>query len=530
MSTNLKELLSEIKGKYGEKTAFRYKTGKDSIKSVSYNEFVDQVESLGTTLISKGLKDKHIAVLSENRYEWIVAYLAVAAGTGVVVPIDRDLPEEAIHYLLEQGDTCAVLYSETYEEIIKSSKVSKIEYCVNFDKKTDEDGKYLSYEKALDGGRQLLDSGDTAFADASVDTDNMACILFTSGTTGFSKGVMLTHKNITSNIYAATAFEQFREDEVMLSVLPYHHAFECTVGLLASLAFGATVCINDSLKYFSKNLALFKPTGMFSVPALVNAMYKKMTDAEKKVGKLIAKVGVKKAFGGQLNRIFSGSAPLKPELIEAFKRYGIMLCQGYGLTETSPVVTATQYDKLNDKNINSVGQVIPGCEVKIVDDEIWVKGNNVMKGYYKNPEATAEVFDGEWFKTGDLGYLDEYGFLYINGRKKNVIIASGGENVYPEEIEQFLYGIPQILDAMVYGGEGDGDVQSVVTAVIYPNYEMLERKSDEEIKKIIDAAIQGVNQKLPLYKHILVTKIRKTEFEKTTARKIKRNHENTLEK
>ena len=519
MAANLKEITSEIKVKYGDRTAFKFKTGKDNVREVSYNEFVDEISALGTFLLSKGLKGKHVAVLSENRYEWIVSYLAVACGVGVVVPIDRDLPEEAIHYLLSESDASAVLFSESYTDIIAGAKIPAIEYTLCFDK--------AEYNQALESGNELIKSGNTDYANAEIKPEQTAAILFTSGTTGFSKGVMLTHKNIASNIYAATAFEKFGKHETMFSILPYHHAFELTMGIMASLVFGATICINDSLKYFAKNLEFYKPSGMFAVPAVINAMHKKAEAAEKKFGKLLAKGGIKKAFGGNLTRIFSGSAPLKPELIEAFKRYGVQLCQGYGLTETSPVVTATDYSKLNKENIGSVGQVIPGCEVKIVDDEILVRGDNVMTGYYKNPEATAEAFSDGWFKTGDLGYFDDDGFLYISGRKKNVIIASGGENVYPEEIEQFLYAVPQITDALVYGG--DGDEQNTVTAVIYPNYEDLAKKSEDEIRKIINKAVAQVNQKLPLYKHILVVKIRKTEFEKTTSRKVKRNQANTEE-
>ena len=513
MVTTIKELLQEIK-KYDNRTAFRFKTGKDAVRDVSYAEFAKDVESLGAHICTKGLAQKHIAILSENRYEWIVCYMAITCSGLVAVPIDRDLPEEAILYLLKESDACAVFYSDVYADFIEKSN---LDCYVNLDSP--------QYTEALTSCESSKD-GCAQFAESNVVGDSLAGILFTSGTTGFSKGVMLTHKNITSNIYAATAYEKYGEHEVLFSVLPYHHAFECTVGLLASLTFGATICINDSIKYFSKNLAFYKPTAMFSVPAIINAMHKKAQSAEKKVGKLIAKAGIKKAFGGNLNRIFSGSAPLKPELIEAFKRYGVDLCQGYGLTETSPVVTMTVYDRLNSENIYSVGQVVPGCEVKIVDKEIWVKGDNVMKGYYKNPEATNEAFDGEWFKTGDLGYFDNDGFLYINGRKKNVIIASGGENVYPEEIEQFLYSIQGVADAMVYG---DGDDSSIVSAIILPDYEKLAKKSEEQIKDIITKAIDEVNKKLPLYKHIVNIKFRKTDFEKTTARKIKRNENNTKE-
>ncbi|MCL2054520.1 MAG: AMP-binding protein [Oscillospiraceae bacterium] len=510
---NLKEMLAKINDEYGDRIAFRIKSGRNDIKDISYKEFVSEVNALGTYLASLGLSGKHVAVLSENRYEWITSYLAAICG-GIVVPIDRDLPEDSILYLLKAGKAEAILYSETYSEIINKSAVKK-ENMICFEG---------SYANAVAEGKRLLESGDKAFTDICVDNEKMSAILFTSGTTGFSKGVMLTHKNIVSNIVAATSFEKYGDNEIALSVLPYHHVFECTVGLMASLYFGATICINDSLKYLAKNILLFKPTLMFLVPAIINAVYKRLADAEAQYGRALKPEEVQAlAFGGRLVKIFSGSAPLNVELIKKFKDYGIQLLQGYGLTETSPVVSTTKYENLNDSNIKSVGEIIPGCEVKIINDEICVKGENVMLGYYENPEATAEVFEDGWFKTGDLGYLDENGFLFINGRKKNIIIASGGENVYPEEIEQLLYTIPGLADALVYGG--DSADKEIVTAVIFPNYDFPD-KTKEEIIELIRGGIERVNEKLPVYKQITAVKFRDKPFEKTTSNKVKRNDAN----
>ncbi|MCL2072105.1 MAG: AMP-binding protein [Oscillospiraceae bacterium] len=512
---NLKEMLTHIKG-YGDRASFIVKTGQgEEVKETSYNEFVAQVNALGTYLHSLGLCGKHVAVISENRYEWVVSYLAAICG-GVVVPIDRDLPEESILYLLKAGEAEAVFYSDVYSDIIEKSGIN---HQICFDT--------ADYSDAMSKGRELLEKGDTSFTATTVDNDKMASLLFTSGTTGFSKGVMLSHKNIVSNIFAATSFEKYEEHETLLSILPYHHAFECTVGLMASLNFGATICINDSLKYLRENMLLFRPSVMFIVPAIANAVYKRLMDAEEMFERPLTSEEVQAlAFGGRLKAVFSGSAPLNVELINKFKDYGISLLQGYGLTETSPVVSTTKFANINETNINSVGEIIPGCEVKIVDKEIWVKGENVMLGYYKNPESTAEVMDGEWLKTGDLGYLDENGFLFINGRKKNLIIASGGENVYPEEIEQYLYNIPAIIDALVYGG--DDPSRETVTAVIHPDYENTENagKPTEEIEDLIRDEIDKINEKLPVYKHITAVKFRNKPFEKTTAKKIKRNAEN----
>jgi long-chain acyl-CoA synthetase len=525
--TTLKEMLTKINNEYSTRAAFGVKTGDDEFKEISYSEFVSQVNALGTYLASLGLAGKHIAILSENRYEWIVSYLAAICG-GVVVPIDRDLPEESILYLLKAGDVEAVLYSDVYEQIIAKADLT---HKICFDR--DADSGALGYDECLARGKELLDSGDTSFVSATVDNKKMAALIFTSGTTGFSKGVMLSHKNIVSNIYNATAFEKYGEHETLLSILPYHHAFECTLGLMASLNFGSTICINDSLKYIPENLALFRPSVMFLVPAIVNAVYSKLMALEAAIERPLTPEEVQAlVFGGRLKAVFSGGAPLNYELINKFKDYGINLLQGYGLTETSPVVTATKFEKINDSNIRSVGEVIPGCQVKIADDnEIMVKGENVMLGYYKNPEATDEVMQEGWFKTGDLGYLDENGFLFINGRKKNLIIASGGENVYPEEIEQYLYAIDGdlIADALIYGG--DDPLKEVVTAVIQPNYERPETEetplTKEQVIEAINEEIDNINENLPVYKQIASVKFREKPFDKTTSRKIKRSKENT---
>jgi long-chain acyl-CoA synthetase len=507
--TNLKQMLAKINADYADRAAFRVKIGDpddENTKDISYSEFVSQVNALGTYLSSLNLAGKHVAILSENRYEWIVSYLAAICG-GVVVPIDRDLPEESILYLLKAGEADAVFYSDIYEEILAKADIThKICFETN-------------YETSLEKGAQLLAGGDTSFVNAEVDDYKMSALLFTSGTTGFSKGVMLSHKNIVSNIFAATTFEKYEEHETLLSILPYHHAFECTVGLMAALNFGATICINDSLKYLRDNMLLFAPSVMFLVPAIINAIHARLLAAEDMFGRPLNKEEVQAiAFGGRLKAIFSGSAPLNVDLINKFKDYGINLLQGYGLTETSPVVSTTKFSDINDSNVKSVGQVIPGCSVKIADDnEILVKGENVMLGYYKNPEATAEVMteDG-WFKTGDLGYLDDAGFLFINGRKKNLIIASGGENVYPEEIEQHLYAIEGVEDALVYGGDETG--KETVTAIIHLAEGASQAAVEEEIDKI--------NENLPVYKQIASFRFRSEPFEKTTSRKVKRNAEN----
>jgi long-chain acyl-CoA synthetase len=520
MYKNLKEMLLGSCEQYPDRTAFRIKTSADAVKDITYTQLRDDVLALGTYFESLGLRGKHIAIISENRYEWVVSYLA-AISNGTVVPIDRDLPEAAVLYLLRESDCEAVLYSQVYESIIAKSG---LDHTLCFEN---------TYPLAMSAGKRLCNWGVTDFIAREVDAEKASSIIYTSGTTGFSKGVMLSHKNIMSNIYGATSFEKYGEHETLLSVLPYHHCFECTMGLMASLTFGATICINDSLKYLGKNMLTFRPSAMYAVPAIINAVSKRIADAEDKIGRPLTQLEAQGSiFGGRLKRIYSGSAPLNTELIERFANYGVELLQGYGLTETSPVVTTTKYERIGSKNIRSVGEVIPGCEVKIKDGEILVKGDSVMLGYYKNPQATAEVFENGWFKTGDLGLLDESGFLYINGRKKNVIIASGGENVYPEEIEQLLYSVPLIADALVYGG--DNPEKEIVTAVIYPNENAFlpeevspdKHGYSDEIVNQIRRAIDRINETLPVYKQIQNVKFRSQPFAKTTSNKIKRNVEN----
>ncbi|MDR3341442.1 MAG: AMP-binding protein [Treponema sp.] len=540
--TDLKDMITRSRADYKDRTAFRIKTGSGSFREVTYEEYAGEVDRLGTALTGLGLQGKHIAILSENRYEWVVAYLSVINGVGVVVPISRDLNETELAYVLEAGDVGAVICSAGYAGTIKNLNLPAIAWIISFDSKEPDAKGILSYRTVLAQGQALLDGGNRLYLDAKIDPAALASILFTSGTTGLSKGVMLSHKNIAAVINGTACIVKFDERTVLLSTLPYHHAFECIRGLMSALNYGVIICINDSLKYFSKNLLLFKPESLFLAPAIIYGIHRRIKDAEKKKGAPLTREEARETFGGNIKKIFSGSAPLKVELIEEFERYGVALCQGYGLTETAPTVTTTRYTLLNARNKNTVGQVIPGCEVKIVAGEIWVKGDNVMLGYYKNPEATAAAFVEErvigeagaletarWFKTGDLGFMDDDGFLYINGRKKNVIIGSGGENVYPEEIERALSEISAIAEVLVYGG--DRGEQNIVTAVIYPNMQggELAGKSDAAIKEYLKQAVAKVNEGLPLYKQVVAIKIRKIPFEKTANNKIKRNEENTKE-
>jgi long-chain acyl-CoA synthetase len=516
---NTKELIGGSAWDFGNRIAFRFKQGRDVIAERSYVGLKEQVDGLGTALYYAEDKpaNPHIAILSENRYEWILSYLAILGGAGVAVPVDRDLPAESIEFVLKKGDVTAVIYSAAYEDILKNMDLPGVRL-IGMD--TGE------LEGLIYHGLKLIGEDKLGYLELKLDVNKTAAILFTSGTTSFSKGVMLSQKNLISNLLGATAINNYGKHDTMFSILPYHHSFESTIGILASLNNGATICINDSLKYFAKNLQTFKPNAFFAVPAVVYGMLKRIKDAEVMLGRMPTAEEVRGAFGGNLKRIHCGSAPLKPEAIETFNSLGIELFQGYGLTETSPVVSSMRGEFMKGEGISSVGVRIPCCRVKILDGEIIVKGDNVFSGYYKDEERTKEAFtkDG-WFKTGDLGRIDDDGLIYILGRKKNIIIAPGGENVYPEEIEEGFVGSDTVLNVMVYGGE-NGDV---ITAVMYPDYENLGDKGEGEIRELILAEVRGLNKRFPLYKHITEIKIRKNPFEITTSRKIKRNKNNEME-
>lgn len=531
--TDLKQMLRRSAEDYTDRIALRYKNkplSEKPVTDITYTELYNKVNALGASLLKRGLKGKHVAIFSENRADWIIAYLAIISGAGVVIPVDRDLGADSVRYILSSGDAAAVFYSEERAGVIEAITLPALKQKICFDRE--------EYE-------ELLTESDTEeYLNASVDNEALAGIYYTSGTTGFSKGVCLSHKNIAAAINGATSIESFDEHNTLLSHLPYHHAFESSVGLWASLNYGATLCINDSIKYFARNMLFFKPDVLFSVPAVLYGMIRRVSELCKK--KAAAGGGeptiaeIREGFGGKLRRVYCGSAPLKAEIIQQFREWGVQLCQGYGLTETAPTVTTTQYDKLTDDNLNTVGFAIPQCDIKFVDGEIWVSGENVMLGYYKRPEETAEVIETDaetgrrWFKTGDLGYADADGLVYINGRLKNVIIASGGENVYPEEIEQLLSAVPEIADSMVYGASS-GEKNSagnatadVVTAVVHPNtgYPAIEGLPFAEVKEILERKIAAVNETLPYYKQIAVVKVRERPFEKTTINKVKRNEAN----
>ena len=554
--TDLKHLVKSAADIYGDKVYLRYKgEGPDEIVDVTFNDFDKYIDRLGTAFYSLGLAGKHIAVIGETSKEWIATYLATVNGGGVIVPLDKELTEDEIKNFLEISEASAVVYSERFHDYFERiSEETNISYFIRMgkeDEREKKNDKFLTTDELVEKGKRLLRQDVTDFLDYEINVEDDAIIIFTSGTTGTSKGVLLSQKNIASAINSSSAMLEFHKEDVLLSVLPTHHTYEMTCGILTPIMVGATVCINDSMKYLLKNFKIFKPTVLILVPLFVTTVYKRIWDTakknnqEKKLKRGIAVSGVLRhagidlrkmlfsqvtaAFGGKLKKVVCGGASLAPEYVKGFDDVGINLVQGYGITECSPLISVCPF---HWKKYASVGLAVYGVEVRIdkenpedAEGEIVVRGDNIMKGYYKAPDLTREAIDEDgWFKTGDIGYIDEDGFIYITGRKKNIIILDNGNNVYPEEIEEHIYRIELVSECVVVGKENQSG-ETVITALVYPNFEKASEMGLQDINAIKDEVkreIQELNKKLPIFKQIRGIEIRKTEFEKTTTKKIKR--------
>lgn len=557
---NLKDMIEQSVKLYAEKDAFLVKEG-GNYRGIKYKEYKSDLDALGTALIDLGLKDKFIAVIGENRYEWTVTYLAVVNGVGVVVPLDKELPPNEIENLLTRSGACAVVFSGKLDKEMRqiSSTLNSVKYYINMDLDED-DGSFLSFRQLVKKGKELLNSGNRSYIDAKINNEALSVLIFTSGTTDHAKGVMLSHKNICSNVMAVCSSLYIDDTDSALSILPLHHTYECTCGFLVMIYNGCTVAFNEGLKYIAKNLQETKPSLMMAVPLILENMYRKIWDqASKKRGmklKLKAAMAIsdflyyvlkidirKKLFkqiheniGGRIRLIISGAAAIEPSVLKGFRSMGIQVLQGYGLTECSPIVTVNREEAFKH---NSIGLPLPGVEVKLEDvnsegiGEIVVKGDNVMLGYFDNPFATAKVLKGGWFYTGDLGRVDESGFFYMAGRKKNVIVTKNGKNIFPEEVEAYLNKSPYIEESLVWGKYDEVTGETTVNAQIFPNIDAIKEHfktshvTMEDIYKIISAEVKLVNRTMPLYKHVRGFTIRENEFAKTTTKKIKRYVEKT---
>lgn len=543
---DLKDMLIKTTKKNSTKVAFRIKNKEGKIVNKTYLEFKNDVQALATKLMEMGLKNKRVAVIGKNSYEWSVSYLASTI-IGVVIPIDKESSNENIKEFLNTSKAEAVIADTKYLERIETFKKDLEKNLILIDMQDTLQYKNLGF--LISDGKKLVLNGNKDFENIEINPNEMKILLFTSGTTGNSKGVMLSHKNICSNIISIASIVKVDKTTSVLSILPLHHTYECTLGFLLVLYGGGKIAHIDGLKYISKNIQEYNPTFILCVPLLLENVYKKIMntlktslprkyiqDEENIIDhlpfylKFFVKRKIKKSLGGKIKTFIVGAAAIKPEIVENFFKLGIKVLQGYGLTECSPLVAGN-----NDfyYKADSCGMPIPNVEYKIDNPneegvgEIIVKGSNVMLGYYENEEETNKILKNGWFYTGDLGYVDDEEFLYIAGRSKNMILTKNGENIYPEEIENILNANDLIEESIVIGiSNGKDDVQ--VKAKIFPNIEAINKylgnkiQTKDEIINVIDYVVKKANKKLPNFKHIKSFEIMDNDFERTTTNKVKR--------
>lgn len=551
--------LCDIIERHGNKTLFRYYEGKD-IQSMTYATFGTQVREAAAAFTAMGLCGEKIAVIGETSPQWVCTYLGALAAGCVIVPMDKELDTEEIRRFIAMVDARAIVYSKSFnEKFIKSISDGDtgIRYFIPITPAYDSsfDNKVIAFEQLLTCGRERVERDGYHYPIVR-NREKLAEMLFTSGTTGTSKCVMLCQKNIFAAVNAAVETVCFSADDVVVSVLPIHHTYELMC-VLAEMVYGIEICINDSLRHVMKNFQLFKPTGLVLVPLFINTMYAKIwSEAKKSKKETILKAGlatsktlmavgidarrkifksVLDAFGGRLDHIICGGAKLNPDLIAAFEDFGISIFEGCGITECSPLTCVTPYFA---RKYGSVGPAVPCCRVRIdektgsgeneegyVEGEIQIKGDNVMLGYYNNPEANEAAFttDG-WYRTGDIGYMDGDGYVYITGRMKSVIVLENGKNVFPEEIEEYLGKIDTICESVVVGRKAPDSDAIILTAVVFPAYDKFPTGASEElIRESIRNSINAMNRRLPGFKQVKAVEYRQTEFEKTTSKKIKRH-------
>ncbi len=547
--TNFKEMLYRSADIYRSRTAFKKKNSDGKIISITYEEFKNDVIYLGTSLIKNGFLNKKIAVIGKNSYNWCVSYLA-ASIVGIVVPIDKELhTDDVINFMNVSEAVCILGDNKNLSQILKNIDTLKNKETkfINFDNKNNQ----ILFSSFKEEGKNLYLNGFTDFDKIEIDPDELRILLFTSGTTGNAKGVCLSQRNICSNILSIYGIVKVRKSDLFFSILPLHHTYECTIGFLLPIYSGASIAHCEGLRYIAKNMQEFHPSVILCVPLLLEKLHKnivknmnnslpekyKENKNENPFSKLpffmkmIVKTKIKNTLGGRLRVFIVGAAAANPNILSDFRNLGLNSLQGYGLTECSPLVAGnTDFFQKDD----SAGLPIPNVEYKIDSPnsegvgEIIVKGPNVMIGYYNNEEETKKAIRNGWFYTGDLGKIDENGYLYITGRCKSVIVTKNGKNIYPEEVEYYLNDNPLIAESLVLGIKKDNDDETYINAQIYPNMEAIKESlkgsipTKEELWKIISDIVNSVNKKLPNYKHIKNFVIRDQEFEKTTTQKVKR--------
>ncbi|MDI9468831.1 MAG: AMP-binding protein [Bacillota bacterium] len=561
---DLKEMLAQSVSTWADAPAFLTKPVRgEPYVPVSYRSYAQDVDCVGTALLGRGIgRGAAVAILSETRYEWYVSYLSVLNGEAIIVPLDKELPGEELRSLLDRAHVRAIFVSpqqlpKLLPLLPELKELDLVILMGDEAAKTDEPVKqsFISFADLREEGRQALADGDKSFANVKIDPEEMRVILFTSGTTARSKGVMHNHRSLCKNLMAMCQMTDVHHPDVALSVLPLHHTYECTCGFLCQLYRGNTVAECEGLRYITKNMAEAKATIILVVPLMLEAFHKRIWSAiradEKKAKKVafglrlsrfLRRFGIDirrklfaqihENFGGAMRMLISGGAAIDPQVLADMEDFGFIAIQGYGLTECAPILALNRdiYSKHE-----SAGLPLPGVDVKVLDPdengigEFAARGENLMLGYYEDPERTAEALVDGWFHTGDYGYIDEDGFLIITGRKVNVIVTKNGRNIFPEELEALLNRSEYVLESVVSGKPGrDGD--QIVAVEIYPNHEAIAAKlgiaepTEEQILELLRVAVREVNSQMPSYKAIRDISIRSTEFTKNTSRKIVRDH------
>lgn len=543
---DIKDMLFSSARLYGDHPAMWVKDKASSpYRPITYRTLLRDVQGLGTELASLGLTGKKIGVIGDNGYEWALTYLAVVCGIGVIVPLDKELGKEELAYLTQQSGIEAVIYAPKFESMFQEMREAG-----NTNLRILVSTKRL--HELVKTGSQKLEAGDKTFMNAQIDREALSILLYTSGTTGMAKGVMLCQRNIAENLMTMVTLVNIRPEDKFFSVLPVHHTYEGTCGFLVPLYRGASIAYCEGLKYIVKNLSEAKPTVFLGVPLIFESIYKKIWSQAQKSGldkklrtllewnKKTQKLGINLAplffkkvtdiFGGRMRLMICGGAYINPTILEDLQGFGILALQGYGLTECSPILAINpDFAPV----ASAAGRTPAGVEARITDadengiGEIIVRGQNVMMGYYENPEATAQVLKDGWFYTGDLGRIDAGGYIYITGRKKNVIITKNGKNVFPEELESYLQGIALVEECLVSAQQGEEADDLIITAEIITNAEEVQKTlgesyTQEEEQALVWSKVDELNEKMPFYKKIKKIKIRKEAFDKTTSKKIKR--------
>lgn len=542
---------------FADRPAFKVKHKKGGeYHDITYRQFKEDVDAFGTYLISKGLDGKKIGIIGANSYQWTVAYFAILSGVGILVPLDKDLKKDEINNLAKRANIAALIHTKKYNEYIEDLDFElRVKTTVYQDASKAEDPQYMLW--MIEEGKKLLKQGNTDFIDKKTEPDAFASLLFTSGTTGTPKGVMLSNENLVFSVLAPSRIVDIKEGDVSLSILPAHHTFESTVNMLTIFFQGGSIAFCEGLKYVLKNIQEAGVSVMVGVPLIVESIYSRIWKQARagkkdkilkrliKLNRRLMALGIDKRrtlfksvydkFGGRLRLFIVGAAAIEPNASRGFMDLGFDLCQGYGLTETAPLISGVpEFERKQAyKKAGSCGPVVPYGEIKINDPdadgigEIIYRGPNVMLGYYEMPEETEKVIKDGWFYTGDLGFLDKEGWLYITGRSKNVIVTKTGKNIYPEELEVLINQIPEVKESMVYAKEEDGGNDYIVAVQILPEMEIIvenmgEDVSEKEIFEMFTEKINEINNSLPNYKRVRNIQVREKDFIRTTTKKIKR--------